>query len=782
MTASSVVTTLLWNALEASLLTVLLVGLLRARNFSAPIRHLLWLLVLAKLFMPPLALDCYGFSRACRAGWSWLNERPETTPARERPKSWNGTNRPPEALPSDDAPADGADDGPEDRSSLSLEPSARPLTKTREALPDARTYPTESGRATRSDSPAGSLDGSRYVRSRDPGFLSVQPGGGSTGDARLSDGMTKRPGLKEGRDASLREPRADTSFTRGARKQVLTDSDLPFDSATTARVLIILWGLGAVTMLLRQVLSIGAFRAGLRESQDASPEVRRQCATVAGRLGLRRVPAVRVLGISMSPLVWALGHPVLVLPRWTTRFSTATLRALLAHELAHIRRRDHWLCWLELAGACVYWWLPTFWCVQREMRRASDEAADAWAVWALRSRETYAEALFETVETLQVHVPRARVPLLGRGVGQKEFLTRRLTMIMREPIRLRLSWTARLGALVIAVLALPSSPSAATGTTGIETPQPAGPIGPAVHPKAASNRQPGPGSGQPGGIEPKAAPTPAPRDAPDAGGKGIGGVPARDLLQNLATGRSPLAPEQPLRARDTARSPSADVEDRLTRVEETLERVDARMKRLEKLLADAVLPSRRTTPFLESIQPVEPKDEPRLLPPEPKRAEPTSERPPVNEFRIYRLPDGRVAELAEFLGKLLNVEAVELGRDRLGLVAAREVHDVVERLSSLPWKTPSAAGEADAGGVITARVVDVDRARGLVVLSVGRDQGVETGSEFVVHRGRQRIADLEVIEVYPDLSGARVKALYHGQEIRQGDEAYSPLSSHPAAF
>ena len=56
MTATSVVTTLLWNALEASLLTVVLVGFLRWRKFSAPLRHLLWLLDLTKLFMPPVAV------------------------------------------------------------------------------------------------------------------------------------------------------------------------------------------------------------------------------------------------------------------------------------------------------------------------------------------------------------------------------------------------------------------------------------------------------------------------------------------------------------------------------------------------------------------------------------------------------------------------------------------------------------------------------------------------------------------------------------------------------
>ena len=69
--------------------------------------------------------------------------------------------------------------------------------------------------------------------------------------------------------------------------------------------------------------------------------------------------------------------------------------------------------------------------------------------------------------------------------------------------------------------------------------------------------------------------------------------------------------------------------------------------------------------------------------------------------------------------------------------------------------------------------------KGLDAVQANLDQGVEKGFEFVIHRRRQRIADLEVFEVYPDLSGARIKAVYEGQGIRQGDHAYFPLSTRP---
>ena len=81
-----------------------------------------------------------------------------------------------------------------------------------------------------------------------------------------------------------------------------------------------------------------------------------------------------------------------------------------------------------------------------------------------------------------------------------------------------------------------------------------------------------------------------------------------------------------------------------------------------------------------------------------------------------------------------------LGEKGLGLTATKEIHDVVGPLISLMRKAPSAADDAHTSRPITARVTAVDRAKGLVVLNVGRDQGVEKGFEFVIHRRRQRIA------------------------------------------
>src|SRR5437867_1995581 len=53
---------MLWNAMEASLLALTVALACRLLKLRAPLRHTLWLLVVIKLFVPPLAVHSYGLS------------------------------------------------------------------------------------------------------------------------------------------------------------------------------------------------------------------------------------------------------------------------------------------------------------------------------------------------------------------------------------------------------------------------------------------------------------------------------------------------------------------------------------------------------------------------------------------------------------------------------------------------------------------------------------------------------------------------------------------------
>ena len=94
-------------------------------------------------------------------------------------------------------------------------------------------------------------------------------------------------------------------------------------------------------------------------------------------------------------MVWVplAGPPHLVLPEelWG-RLDAAQQDAVLAHELAHLKRRDHWVRRLEALACGLYWWDPVAWWAHREVERAEERCCDAWVLWALpAAAEAYAE-------------------------------------------------------------------------------------------------------------------------------------------------------------------------------------------------------------------------------------------------------------------------------------------------------------------------------------------------------------------------------------------------------
>ena len=53
------------------------------------------------------------------------------------------------------------------------------------------------------------------------------------------------------------------------------------------------------------------------------------------------------------------------------------LRWILAHELAHVKRRDHLVRWLEWLACVAFWWNPIVWWTRRNLRLDEEVACDA---------------------------------------------------------------------------------------------------------------------------------------------------------------------------------------------------------------------------------------------------------------------------------------------------------------------------------------------------------------------------------------------------------------------
>jgi beta-lactamase regulating signal transducer with metallopeptidase domain len=260
------------------------------------------------------------------------------------------------------------------------------------------------------------------------------------------------------------------------------------------------WLSGALivaTMQLGRVLRLRRLVAGGR---PASAELAREVEELAAQLGARP-PPIRVLAGIVSPFVCGLGRPLLVWPAALEGcLAPECQRAVLVHELAHLRRRDHWVAWLRVLAGCAWWWDPLYWYVCRQLGRAAELACDAWVVGALPdARRAYAEALLAVAQL--VSKTAAPAPAVGMSGSRLDF-ERRLTMVMCERVPCKVPV---FGLVLIGLLALAILPGWSLGPRAAEPPAqtttPSAPVEPVIKLTTSQPEQPAAVAVQQGGDE-----------------------------------------------------------------------------------------------------------------------------------------------------------------------------------------------------------------------------------------------------------------------------------------
>jgi len=228
------------------------------------------------------------------------------------------------------------------------------------------------------------------------------------------------------------------------------------------RVIFLGWGAGALTLIVIAARRIARFHRILGRGFAAEAELQAECATLAAQLGLRQVPQVWLVPGTIPPLIWSLGGSIarakLVLPcELLIRLDTDQRLAILGHELAHLKRGDSWVRWLELFVTAVYWWFPLLGWMRCQLRHHEEACCDAWVIERLCPRRAYALALVETVDFLN-DSGRAALPELASGMAAAPPLEKRLRSIMSGVLTRRLSLAGLCLAMSFGIVALSLQP------------------------------------------------------------------------------------------------------------------------------------------------------------------------------------------------------------------------------------------------------------------------------------------------------------------------------------
>lgn len=236
-------------------------------------------------------------------------------------------------------------------------------------------------------------------------------------------------------------------------------ADAAFMTGALAGVVGVSWLIGAGLMLVRYaaglrtiaVMERRAFQPLPAQWQARVDELRR-----AMRIG--REVAVRLSDDVVGPCAARLLRPVIWLPlSLLARAPVEQIEALLAHELAHVARRD-WL-WngLQCVVEALLFYHPAVWWLGRRVRQEREHAVDDLAVAACGGNSI---ALAEALASLARERPRSALVLAARGGS----LLQRVTRLLAEtPPQVGRRLHAVLGAIAVVCALLAGQISVAGG-------------------------------------------------------------------------------------------------------------------------------------------------------------------------------------------------------------------------------------------------------------------------------------------------------------------------------
>ncbi|MEC8252234.1 MAG: M56 family metallopeptidase [Planctomycetota bacterium] len=217
------------------------------------------------------------------------------------------------------------------------------------------------------------------------------------------------------------------------------------------------WLLGSACVLAWSLQRVARFDRLLRSSSLVAPaSLESQLQSLCDRLDLPAPPALRLTTARIPPLVWWIGgRPRVYLPAaMLDSLPSHQLRWVLAHELAHVRRGDHFVRWIEWLTCVGFWWNPVTWWARRNLRRNEELCCDALVLRTLQGdKHDYANSLLTAVEFLAA--PGLRPPAMASEINSGGFLRRRFEMIVtKTPLKSSPRWL-QLAAAALAALTLP---------------------------------------------------------------------------------------------------------------------------------------------------------------------------------------------------------------------------------------------------------------------------------------------------------------------------------------
>ncbi|HEY2841258.1 MAG TPA: M56 family metallopeptidase [Pirellulales bacterium] len=160
---------------------------------------------------------------------------------------------------------------------------------------------------------------------------------------------------------------------------------------------------------------------------------------------------VAVSGALRVPVTVGLLRPWILLPADWSCWDEGLLAAALAHEEAHLSRRDHLTLWAAEINRALYWFHPLAWFLRRRLAALAEQCCDDAVIAASGDRPAYARRLLEMAGRL--NAGSRRVAALGISMADTPRVASRVRAILDEDRQLARRLGLRRSAAMVVVVA-----------------------------------------------------------------------------------------------------------------------------------------------------------------------------------------------------------------------------------------------------------------------------------------------------------------------------------------
>lgn len=171
-------------------------------------------------------------------------------------------------------------------------------------------------------------------------------------------------------------------------------------------------------------------------------------------LKLRCAPNTQFRSDLTNPCLVGLLNPVVLLP---ADLQEGEAPSVLAHELAHLKRKDLWVGALITLIQILFWFHPLVWWARRRLVQVTEQCCDRTVLEGLQlNSETYRQTLLRFVARQH----KISLPSLAFSSPRRHLLARLRSLELAGPNHpLKTRFTAAMAVLFMLAVALPMAPS-----------------------------------------------------------------------------------------------------------------------------------------------------------------------------------------------------------------------------------------------------------------------------------------------------------------------------------